>query len=529
MRALMASVELGVKRVGEIVDALRRRRRRGRACASSWTARGGSCASKLAENFAYGTHSFTDAIDGDGHGNGPFSCACRADARAASDGEDRFIFDATRDRRPGARARQFPDEPRRARHGARALLSRRRSRQVCNAGGPRRWTRCACAKARCCWPRFPAPLGMRGLTMMRVLGHAQRPRQRGRRQRAGGALRLCHLDHARQLPHASGELERFLLADGLGVGYGARPNADGIDAVYFVAQENYPVEFLELGYPGAAADLRHRRGQRRRRALSRRLRHRARIRDPRRGGDDGDPHRQREEPALGHRRRHVRRRRAARWSIRALTANASSRRCPTATCSSAATSCASRPAAAAAMAIRFDRPAETVLEDVLGGFVSREAAAQHLRRRDPRLRVDEVATQRCVRAARPATAPFPPQRVCRCPRLRPRSSVAVDIGGTFTDIALFDPSSGKVWRAKTPSVPSDPSEAFLTGVRLALAEQACRLPRSARVLHGTTVATNMILEGKGAPHRARDHPRLPPRARRSGGRIFRATPISTPG
>ncbi len=46
-----------------------------------------------------------------------------------------------------------------------------------------------------------------------------------------------------------GEKAPFLLADGIGVGYGARPYADGIDAVYFVAQENYPVEFLELGYP----------------------------------------------------------------------------------------------------------------------------------------------------------------------------------------------------------------------------------------------------------------------------------------
>jgi N-methylhydantoinase B len=41
----------------------------------------------------------------------------------------------------------------------------------------------------------------------------------------------------------------FLLADGIGVGYGARAFADGIDAVYFVAQENYPIEFTELGYP----------------------------------------------------------------------------------------------------------------------------------------------------------------------------------------------------------------------------------------------------------------------------------------
>jgi N-methylhydantoinase B len=39
------------------------------------------------------------------------------------------------------------------------------------------------------------------------------------------------------------------MSDGVGVGYGARATADGIDAVYFVAQENYPVEFLELAYP----------------------------------------------------------------------------------------------------------------------------------------------------------------------------------------------------------------------------------------------------------------------------------------
>src|SRR5258708_14291520 len=39
------------------------------------------------------------------------------------------------------------------------------------------------------------------------------------------------------------------MSDGIGVGWGARPTADGTDAVYFVAQENYPVEFLETGYP----------------------------------------------------------------------------------------------------------------------------------------------------------------------------------------------------------------------------------------------------------------------------------------
>lgn len=77
-------------------------------------------------------------------------------------------------------------------------------------------------------------------------------------------------------------------------------------------------------------------------------------------------------------------------------------------------------------------------------------------------------------------------------------SVAVDIGGTFTDVALLDRISGRVWRAKTPSVPSDPSEAFLNGIRLALADAGRDAPTLTQVLHGTTVATNMILEGKGA-------------------------------
>jgi N-methylhydantoinase A len=80
----------------------------------------------------------------------------------------------------------------------------------------------------------------------------------------------------------------------------------------------------------------------------------------------------------------------------------------------------------------------------------------------------------------------------------PALAVAVDIGGTFTDIALHEPASGRIWRAKTPSVPRDPSQAFMAGMRLALEEARREASALDRVLHGTTVATNMILEGKGA-------------------------------
>lgn len=77
-------------------------------------------------------------------------------------------------------------------------------------------------------------------------------------------------------------------------------------------------------------------------------------------------------------------------------------------------------------------------------------------------------------------------------------SVAVDIGGTFTDVTLQEAATGRAWRAKTPSVPADPSEAFLAGVRLALAQAGAEAGAITRVLHGTTVATNLILEGKCA-------------------------------
>lgn len=80
-----------------------------------------------------------------------------------------------------------------------------------------------------------------------------------------------------------------------------------------------------------------------------------------------------------------------------------------------------------------------------------------------------------------------------------RLSIAIDIGGTFTDIAVQDWITGQTWTAKTPSTPADHAEAFLTGIRLALAAAKTEAASIGRVLHGTTVATNLILEGKGAP------------------------------
>ena len=121
--------------------------------------------------------------------------------------------------------------------------------QVCNAGGPLALDEVILREGSLLAPRFPAPLGMRGLTMMRVLAALM-----GLVSVAGGKGPAAHSAYVITLMRGSftkedGEKAPFLLADGIGVGYGARPYADGIDAVYFVAQENYPVEFLEIGYP----------------------------------------------------------------------------------------------------------------------------------------------------------------------------------------------------------------------------------------------------------------------------------------
>ena len=76
--------------------------------------------------------------------------------------------------------------------------------------------------------------------------------------------------------------------------------------------------------------------------------------------------------------------------------------------------------------------------------------------------------------------------------------LGVDVGGTFTDILLVDEKSGATYRAKTSSTPEDQSIGVVRGIEQACALAGITLDEISEVLHGTTVATNAILEGKGA-------------------------------
>ncbi|MBA2417439.1 MAG: hydantoinase/oxoprolinase family protein [Nocardioidaceae bacterium] len=80
-----------------------------------------------------------------------------------------------------------------------------------------------------------------------------------------------------------------------------------------------------------------------------------------------------------------------------------------------------------------------------------------------------------------------------------RMRIGIDTGGTFTDIVAFDEVTGELVTTKTPSTPSDPAEGFLAGIDKVL--EIAGLPAGSgdaivAVSHGTTVATNQLLEGK---------------------------------
>ena len=77
--------------------------------------------------------------------------------------------------------------------------------------------------------------------------------------------------------------------------------------------------------------------------------------------------------------------------------------------------------------------------------------------------------------------------------------LGVDVGGTFTDLFLVSEGNGGAqFRVKTPSTPHDPSEGVLTGVRRICDEAGIGVGELQNILHGTTVATNAVLESKGA-------------------------------
>ena len=77
--------------------------------------------------------------------------------------------------------------------------------------------------------------------------------------------------------------------------------------------------------------------------------------------------------------------------------------------------------------------------------------------------------------------------------------VAIDIGGTFTDVVLIDDSAGERWTGKVLSTPSDPSQGFFRALDVALEGAGVDIGDCRQVLHATTVATNAVITRTGGP------------------------------
>ncbi|MBV9523337.1 MAG: hydantoinase B/oxoprolinase family protein, partial [Alphaproteobacteria bacterium] len=241
IRAATAAVRLGERRMGELF------RRFGRAAVrAAFAAAIGETQRAvrgwLRRTIAPGTYDFTERIDRDGHGNGPFAIRmtlCVDDSGAALDAS------ATDDQAAGPiNFIMSPDVPRLA-FGIYALAHD--PSVLINQGALDAIGEVKIRPGSLLAPRFPAPLGQRGITLVRVgtacLGLINVATN-------GGAVASSNIYVIYYLRGRVTQVgEQFLLTVGIAVGYGARRDADGIDAVYLIANENYPAEFLDLSYP----------------------------------------------------------------------------------------------------------------------------------------------------------------------------------------------------------------------------------------------------------------------------------------
>lgn len=76
--------------------------------------------------------------------------------------------------------------------------------------------------------------------------------------------------------------------------------------------------------------------------------------------------------------------------------------------------------------------------------------------------------------------------------------IGVDVGGTFTDLSLYNTDADEIFNYKLSSTPSDPSRAIVEGIMAVLELLDIKAGEISYLAHGTTVATNALIEKKGA-------------------------------
>lgn len=239
-RALVAAVKLGERRFIElferfgrtvVLDAFDRLNRQTEVAVRQ----------RLTAVFKTGRYDFADVLETDGHGNGPYTIRIGIESNG-----NHIAFDATAsdDQAPGPI--NWIVHPAVPRMIFGIYFAGGDPSLMLNEGATRAIDEVRLRPGSILQPLSPAPLGQRGLTMVRVMNMAcglMNLAESGCANAGGSSYAIWSLRNAN--PSAT----PFLVNDGVAVGYGARPYADGPDAVYFVAQENNPAEFMEQLHP----------------------------------------------------------------------------------------------------------------------------------------------------------------------------------------------------------------------------------------------------------------------------------------
>lgn len=239
-RASIAAIRLGERRLGELFSRFGRAKAMA-AFADLIAETERELKERLRELVPEGRYRFTDTVDSDGQGSGPVKLRYTLDVTPGT-----ISLDTTASDDQTAGPVNFLMSPSIPAMILGSYLLGENPEAILNAGAENLIDTVAVRPGSVLQPQFPAPLGMRGVTMMRNMAACLgllNVATEGRAMAAHSAYVIWYLRGRKD----DGDL--FLLSDGLGVGYGARPSADGNDAVYLVAQENFPSEFLDSVFP----------------------------------------------------------------------------------------------------------------------------------------------------------------------------------------------------------------------------------------------------------------------------------------
>jgi len=240
LKAIMASCQLGKRRLEEIaerfgLEAL------DAAFEEMLEQTAFSLRTALNEKVPDGRYRFSDCLDGDGHNDQDYAVSLTMEKW----GEE-ISLDFTESTNQAKGAINFKMDKSVPANMLGLLLTGEDTSVQMNAGFERALKSVKLREGSIVDPVYPAAVGMRSHTMVRVTGSLLGVLGRATDGQISAASPVYVLYYLRSHDRLRGSYE--LCIEGLGVGFGARTFADGIDAVYFVAQKNYPVEFAEMEF-----------------------------------------------------------------------------------------------------------------------------------------------------------------------------------------------------------------------------------------------------------------------------------------